>query len=121
MAKILVIDDEEQNLFTVETILQADGHEVTTAVDGEEGMTKLKATGFDVVITDIIMPGKEGMETIMEIVKSHPDVKIVAMSGGGRLGNKDILEMAEKLGATTTLPKPFKVDQLRDRISACLD
>ena len=74
----------------------------------------------DLVVTDIIMPEKEGIETIRDIRGEVPDAKIIAISGGGRIGNTDFLQIARKMGAIDALPKPFDPDDLLGRINTCL-
>ena len=83
MARILVIEDEELSRYTVRQILDRAGHEVEEAENGAEGLDRLGAGTFDLVITDIFMPVMEGIETIREIKRLYPDQKILAMSGGG--------------------------------------
>lgn len=110
--RILLIDDDAAVRETVEAMLMRLGHAVTTAGNGLEGLQKLRIEVPDVVVTDIIMPEKEGIETIMEIRRTHRDVKIVAMSGGGPTRNMDFLRFARRLGAHGVLAKPFGIDDL---------
>ena len=119
MARILVIDDEEFVRMTVSQMLESDGHSVTEANDGKEGLASLRETPMDLVITDILMPNKEGLETIMEIRKKYPALKIIAMSGGGRMHNTSFLETADVLGADAVLKKPFETQDLKDVVAAC--
>lgn len=121
MAKILVIDDEELARYTVVTILRSAGHEVSEAENGDWGLRQLRSQPADLVITDIIMPEKEGIGTILELKQRHPHVKIVAMSGGGRTVNLDYLGKAQKLGAHAAIAKPFTKDELLTVVAACLD
>ncbi|MBR9650796.1 response regulator [Thalassovita aquimarina] len=107
MARILVIDDEDDVCFTVSHMLERHDHDVVVARNGGEGIAKQRATPFDVVITDLVMPDKEGIETIREIVQEFPDLPIVAMSGGGRNATTSYLDVAGFMGAAATLPKPF--------------
>ena len=88
------------------------GHEVVEADNGVVGLTLFGEGGFDLVFCDIIMPKKEGIQTIIDIRKIDRDVPIVAMSGGGRTRNTDFLEAATTLGANQTMPKPFDRAQL---------
>jgi YesN/AraC family two-component response regulator len=120
MARILLIDDEETVRFTLAKILQREKHEVTTAANGVEAMKLVMRGKFDLVITDLVMPEKEGLETILEIRKILPELKIIAMSGGGRGSAYDYLKIASKIGADRTLTKPFSGDELREAISATL-
>ena len=120
MARILVIDDEELVRFTLKQALQKAGHEVVEAADGNDGITFIKRSRFDLIITDIIMPEKEGIETIVELRRDDPDLKIIAISGGGRTGNTDYLELAQKLGAQQVLQKPFARQELLDAVQETL-
>src|SRR5260221_4424854 len=84
MIHILVIDDEAAVRTLIRQILEEEGHQVDEATDGEEGLARLQSTHIDLVITDIFMPHKEGIETILALRRQFPNVKIVAISGGGR-------------------------------------
>ncbi|MFW5681233.1 MAG: response regulator, partial [Pseudomonadota bacterium] len=87
--------------------LEAAGHEVSSADDGDTALQRLRHETFDLVITDIIMPGKEGIELILELRRLQPDLPIIAMSGGHISGGHDVLDAAQRLGAIHTLAKPF--------------
>ncbi len=110
--KILVIDDDHLVRYAVSKILLSYGYEVATASDGKSGMAVLRAEQPDAVITDIIMPEQEGIDTIIQIRRERPATKIIAMSGGGRIRNFDFLEMARALGADDVIAKPFEADAL---------
>ena len=110
--KILVIDDDHLVRYALSKILSSNGYEVVTASDGRRGMVVLRAEHPDAVITDIIMPEQEGIDTIIQIRRERPAVKIIAISGGGRIRNIDFLDMAQSLGANEVLAKPFEVDEL---------
>ena len=112
MARILIIDDEDQSRDMLSQVLSRAGYDVSTACDGNEGIELFRAVVADLIITDILMPGKEGLETIMELRRDFPEVKIVAMSGGGRTGNLNFLDIAERLGAQRTLQKPFHLQEV---------
>ena len=112
MKRILVIDDDDQIRTMLKLMLEKAGYEVNEASDGEIGLRKQQENPFDIIITDIIMPNKEGIGTIVDIKKSFPDVKIIAISGGGRIVPNDYLDIAKRLGADRTLSKPFKRKQL---------
>lgn len=112
MARILVIDDEQPILDLLSMALAEAGHEVATARDGHQGLQRLASTPFDLVITDIVMPVTEGIETIQRLRRITRQLPILAMSGGGRAGNLDMLDAAGKLGATATLAKPFRPEEL---------
>jgi len=120
MARILIIDDEELVRFTLRQMLERAGHEVHEARDGEEGLAQYREQRPDLVITDIIMPEKEGIETILELRRDGQDVKLIAISGGGRIGNLGVLETAKKLGADEAMAKPIERNQLLAMVQACI-
>ena len=120
MAKILVIDDDAVVRETIVLLLQDDGYEVLAADDGMRGMALFRSEQPDLVITDLIMPEKEGIETIRDIRGRSPDTKIIAISGGARLRNFDYLRIAEKFGANEVLAKPFDTGDLLDSVARCL-
>src|SRR5687767_7122508 len=105
--KILVIDDEPAVRYAVTRVLESNGFEVTTAADGMRGMMQFRLSHPDLVITDLIMPEQEGMQTIKQIRQADTEVKILAISGGGRLVNVDFLQVAQRFGADEILAKPF--------------
>ena len=112
MARILVIDDDELVRATVKAALELAEHEVVVASDGQQGIASYQGGKFDLVVTDIIMPEKEGIETILELRQHNPAVKIIAISGGGRTSNEIFLDVAKKFGAVDVLAKPFTPKQL---------
>ncbi len=120
MTRILVIDDDDRFRSMLEQMLTKAGYEVATAANGHAGLQLQRAAPAALVITDLIMPEKEGMETIMELRRSFPAVRIIAISGGGRHGTQDFLPVAAKLGAARTLAKPFTRDELLEAVRAAL-
>ena len=120
MAKILVIDDDAIVRITIVQLLEDAGHLVRWAVDGLRGMAVFRGWQPDLVITDIIMPDQEGIQTITEMRAAKRDMKIIAMSGGGRIGNTDFLQIARVLGAMAVVPKPFHPDFLLAVVDNCL-
>lgn len=120
MAHILVIEDEEMLRRTLRTLLERAGHSVVEAEDGQQGMTLFKTMRPDLVLTDIIMPNREGVETIGEMRREAPDLPIIAMSGGGSRGGDLFLTLAERLGATATLAKPIRQAELLAAVDRCL-
>jgi DNA-binding response OmpR family regulator len=114
--KILVIDDEYFVRHTLARILRSDGNEVATAADGERGMAAFRDGVPDLVITDIIMPRREGIETIRAMRKERPDAKIIAITGDPGVGDYDVLSIARKLGADDVLRKPFDAAELLGRV-----
>jgi YesN/AraC family two-component response regulator len=113
---IVVIDDDELVCETIVSFLQIAGHEVNSALDGDKGIDLVKANNPDLVITDIVMPTKEGMETIRDIKKYSPETKIIAISGQGWASGVSYLEMAERLGANATISKPFTRQDLISKV-----
>lgn len=112
MSKILVVDDESHVREILERILGNAGHEVYTAPDGQVALEMARERSFDVVITDLIMPEVEGIETIRELLSLDSRPKIIAMSGGGRVGPVDYLAAAESLGADASIAKPFDPERV---------
>jgi DNA-binding response OmpR family regulator len=110
--RVLLIDDNVDLTSMLSLCLQADGVDVMVAADGEAGLALLKERPVDVVVTDLFMPDKDGIETIVELKKRYPDVKIVVMSGFTSIGGTDYLGVARELGAVTTLKKPFDPAEL---------
>jgi len=121
MASILVIDDDEQILRTLHQVLEIEGHEVVDASNGKEGIRLFKENGADLIITDIVMPEKEGLETITELRRDFPDVKIIAISGGGRVDPESYLKLAKGFGALRTLTKPFEREELLEAVRELLE
>lgn len=121
MAHILVIDDDDQIRKTLRAVLEREGHEVVEAPDGKVGMRIFQDKGADLVITDIIMPEKDGIETILELRKDYPDAKIIAMSGGGEIEPRVYLRFASQLGALRTLVKPFEREELLTAVQELLE
>jgi DNA-binding response OmpR family regulator len=119
--RILIIDDDDRTRKLFRKILEREKYEVTEACDGKEGIKLFRNEPADLVITDIIMPEKEGIETIMDLRKEYPEVKIIAISGGGRVEAGSYLEVAKKIGAAQTLAKPFTPDELLEAITNVLD
>ena len=116
MTRILVMDDDVLVLDMLYESLTREGYNVLRASNGEQGLKLFRQEPVDLIITDLFMPEKEGIETIIEIRQDFPDVKIIAISGGGRIGTKDYLRMAKILGVQRTFTKPVARDQLLDAI-----
>lgn len=116
MIKILVIEDDNAFRQVLVTMLARAGYEVVQAENGNEALRQCQNLQPDLVLTDIIMPDKEGLETIQELLNLAPNMKIIAMSGGGKFGPNSYLPLAEKLGAKRTLQKPFMRDELLSTI-----
>ena len=120
MPNILIIDDDNQFRTMLRKMVERNGYEVVEASDGKEGIKLYRKNPTDLIITDLIMPEKDGIETIQELRKDFPDVKIIAISGGGRLGPHDYLHLAKMLGAQRTLTKPIELDELLKAIEELL-
>jgi DNA-binding response OmpR family regulator len=119
MARILVIEDNELVRATVKRMLEDGGHAVDVAVDGIDGVLRFRGAPFDLVISDVFMPHKSGIETLRELRQINTDVPIIMMSAGipeawrvAGLTDEDCLRMTAVLGATRTLEKPFRPGQL---------
>jgi len=125
MESILIIDDEPQIRSMIRLILEREGYAVMEASDGIEGLRLFREKPADLVITDLIMPNKDGIGMIIEIKKEFPNVKIVAMSGGGLNRPEGYLRGAQKLGAACTLSKPINRQELlravKDTLKSNLD
>lgn len=120
MPQILIIDDDVQIRLLIRRILENEGHGVLEAADGKKGIMLLKNNNIDLVITDIIMPEKEGLETIIDIRHDFPETKIVAISGGGKTGLPNFLPAAKKFGAHRILSKPFGKNEILDVVNDLL-
>jgi len=116
LKRILVVDDEAQIRTMLTQMLELEGFEVHTAENGEEGLALVGKYAFDLVITDMIMPVKDGLKFIMELVRDYPDLRILAISGGGAIKAERYLTMAGYLGDIATLEKPFKREILLDLV-----
>lgn len=110
--RILLADDDEQVLQVVMKLLKSAGHAVHVARNGREAIELVAGQTFDLVLTDILMPDKDGIETIRQLRRQAPAVRIIAMSGGGQLQAEVYLNLAQKLGIARTLRKPFSRDEL---------
>lgn len=119
-ARILVIDDDDLIRSMLTQMLGAAGYDVITAANGDIGIKLFREQPADLIITDIIMPEKEGWETIMELRRDFPNVKIIAISGGGRQGPYSYLMLAKRFGAERIFTKPLKRDELLKAISELL-
>lgn len=130
MTKVLVIDDEKDVRVVLKQVLQRAGFEALTAANGKEGLETLRSEGADLVITDVIMPGIDGVATAQEIRNEFPDVPIIVISGGGNVAPMDYepgaistsayLASAANVGADRTLTKPFERQELLDAVGELL-
>lgn len=120
MNSVLVIDDDPVFCRVVEGILETDGYAVDSVGDAQSGISRFGETHPDLVMVDILMPGKEGIATILELREANPDARILAMTGGGNFAAADVLRIAELLGADNSLKKPFEPAVLLDTVKRCL-
>jgi YesN/AraC family two-component response regulator len=121
MAKILIIDDDLQIRTMLRNIFESSGYEVIDAPDGKSGIRMYREKKADLIITDIIMPEKEGIELINELRQEFPEVKIIAMSGGGQIEPESYLKIAQKLGAVHTFTKPISKNELLGIVQGLLE
>jgi CheY-like chemotaxis protein len=120
MANILIIDDEQVLTSLLRELLESEGHIVLVAADGRTGMDLFAACSIDLVITDLLMPVQDGVEVIMHLRSQSPDLRILAMSGGGQYGLLSLLDVAKKLGADGTILKPFTPQPFLDEVRRLL-
>ncbi len=117
---ILLVDDEPSVLKSLELVLERAGFDVLAVNDGRLAVESMQSGRFDLVLTDLVMPDREGVETIIELRRTHPHLPIIAMSGGG-MGSADLyLSVAAQVGANATLLKPFSEAQLLSVIEQVL-
>ena len=131
MAKILIVDDEEDVRIALKQVLERAGYEVTVAATGNEGLDLMQQEAADLVITDVIMPGVDGIVTAKQIREKYRDTRIIVISGGGRtapdpyepdaISTRSYLASASKAGADQTLTKPFDRDELLRAVQDLLD
>lgn len=112
MAVVLIVDDDPDIRELWALVLGEAGFVVRAAPSGVEGIEIAESEHIDVVVTDILMPNKDGIETLLEIKSINPNVKVLVVSGGGSALRKSFLDVADKLGADATLPKPVDIDRL---------
>jgi len=121
VANILVVDDEEPIRSLVRKILTKDGHDVMEAENGQIACDMFSSADIDLIVTDLVMPEKNGIEMIMEIKRLNPNVKVIAISGGiGFSGQIDLLSVASLLGAKHIIKKPFGVEDIRNAVNDML-
>ena len=123
MSRVLVIDDDKTFAKLITVFLQQRQHDVSVAHDGQEGLNQFKAGAFDVVVCDIVMPNREGIETIRDLRNVNDRVAIIAISGGlspVQTGNVDVLDLAEMMGADASLKKPFALSELSAAVDVAI-
>jgi DNA-binding response OmpR family regulator len=120
MTRILAIDDDIEIREMLKQLFERAGYEVLVAPDGKEALKLHHAKPVNLIITDIVMPEKEGLETIMEFQRQSPGVKIIAISGGGKIAADEYLNLAQMLGAQKTFSKPFELKKLLEEVRELL-
>ncbi|MEO6002023.1 MAG: response regulator [Opitutus sp.] len=110
--EILVVDDDPLICEGIGVKLRGEGHVVTLAANGAEALAVIRRQRFDAVVTDILMPERDGLELIAELHRSQPNVRVVAISGGGRALGREYLDAAARMGAHGVLAKPFSFSEL---------
>jgi len=121
MSRILIIEDDNEVREYLESVVSRAGYAVVSACNGKEGMELFKKNPVELVVTDIIMPEKDGIETILELRRAKSDLKVIAISGGGRSEPENYLHSARLLGANRSMKKPFTNEELLDAIANLLD
>ena len=125
MLRVLVIDDDDGVRDMLQCMLEREGYEVSVAGDGQDAEKWFQQKRFDLVITDILMPEKEGIQTIIDLRKVCPQTKIIAISGGGVGGPEHYLKSAQSFGANRIFAKPFDCDDMltaiRELSDGCAD
>lgn len=120
MKRILIIDDEQIVLEVLRKILELEGYEVVTAFNGAEGIELFRQKPCDLVITDMVMPEKDGLQTILDLRKETPDLAVIAMSGGGTISKERYLAVAGYLDGIITITKPFSLESITGAVAKLL-
>jgi DNA-binding response OmpR family regulator len=120
MATILVIDDDPQICDLLRQVLEKEGHAVHTALNGVEGISLYRQHLPELILLDILMPEKEGLETIVDLRREFPNVMTIAMSGGSERAKINLLELAQRLGAQYQLTKPFQLQTVIELVNTAL-
>lgn len=119
-ARVMIVDDEAVFRRGVARTLEQAGYAVVEAKDGDEMIELFKKRPADLVVTDVYMPGTDGIEALIRIQKEHPNVKAIVMSGGGHMKREDVLDLAKRVGAKSTLAKPFDSRALVHAVAVAL-
>ena len=120
MKKVLVIDDQDSLRNMLVRMLKSSDFETRSAENGSEGMAICRDWAPDVILTDVFMPEQDGLETIRAVRKLRKDIGIIAMSGGGEMGEFEMLRTARMMGATRILTKPFTMAELKNALDEVL-
>lgn len=121
MAVIVIVDDDPTVRLIASELLRHDDHVVVEAADGAEALAVIGSMAVDLVVLDMLMPNKDGVETIGELRRSYPHIRILAISSGGRVGADQLLRTAMMLGADDTLVKPLRLDTFARSVARLLD
>lgn len=121
MARILLVDDEEVSIDSLARVLRMRGHEIDTASNGLKALQAYRSRMSDLVVTDVLMPVKEGISLMRELRSIDPDLPVIVLSGGGRSHNMEFLKIAAHDGATATFQKPCPMPALLQAIEQCLE
>jgi DNA-binding response OmpR family regulator len=119
--RMLIVDDDDQTRRMLRQALERAGYEVIEARTGREGVQHYRTAPIDLIITDTLMPGRDGIEAIFELRHQDAGVKIIAISGGGYMGKLTFQEIAAQLGARHTFEKPFALRELLDAVREVLE
>ncbi len=119
--RILIIDDEPATLDLLERVLELEGYEAVLAANGQEGVAKFQQRPCDLVVTDMVMPEKDGLRTILDLRLEAPDLPVIAISGGGTIPKERYLTVAGYLEGVVTLAKPFPMQAFRDVVKRLLE
>jgi len=120
MIRVLLVDDDDLSRGAVHKMLERAGYVVHSTAKGSEAIVRYKTEKADLVITDLIMPDTDGLEIIQELRRTDPAVRILAISGGGRVDAEEYLSVARKFGALEVLPKPFTGQELKQAVERAL-
>lgn len=120
MSAILVVDDDPTVRMIAVELLTGAGHQVSEAEDGDEALKRVAAGAFDLVVLDMLMPNKDGLETIVELRRCRPQMRILAISSGGRMEAGQLLRMALVFGADETMAKPLRAEPFQEAVSRLL-
>jgi len=116
VAGILLVEDNDDLRTMLKDALEKRRHYIIEASNGREALSKFKSSATDLVITDLLMPEQDGIGLIMELRKVQPEIKIIAISGGGKIGPSNYLDVAKTLGADAVFPKPFNLKSFIEEV-----
>jgi two-component system, chemotaxis family, chemotaxis protein CheY len=120
MTSILLVDDDDLSRGAVHKMLERAGYQVHSTGDGQAALNHYQESPADLVITDLIMPEMDGLEIIQQLRRTNPKIRVLAISGGGRVDAEEYLSVARKFGAVEVLPKPFTGQELKQAVEAAL-